>query len=178
MRHLIPFYSQHLDVSPKKWKNRSCGIVALKMVMDFWGMQRTRYRPIGFTDLIKKGVKNNAYIPKIGWRHKGLVRIAKQYGFSANNHDDAALSDGIAFRHLREHLFYGPVIASIHRNLNPKSHGHLVVISKIEKNDVYYSDPDSYTRRAVPRKAPKKKFIRGWKKRIITVRPRRLRKKG
>lgn len=177
MQSLFPLYSQHLDVPVKKWKTRSCGIVALKTVMDFWEMRASQRRVAGFSALINDGEKIGAYIPHVGWRHKGLVQLARKNGFTARNYDDNVLTDRAAFSRLQENLLRGPVIVSIHRNLNLKNHGHLVVVIKTEKGVVFYLDPDSRSRSGIMRKVAVQKFVRGWKRRIITVRLRRLRKK-
>lgn len=165
----VPAYSQHLDVKSRSWKQRSCGIVALKTVMDHYEPRRAVFR--SFARLIKKGVRMHAYIRNVGWSHRGLARIAMSYGFRAKNYDWWGKTATRAFTHLRKHLTRGPVLASIHRDLKPNAHGHLVAVVGFERGVVYYQDPDSHTRRRISRRATLKKFLKGWKRRIVVVRP-------
>lgn len=168
MRFNVPAYSQYLDVKNRAWKRRSCGIVALKMVLDFFEPKRTGTRTL--SRLIRARTRAHAYIPNVGWSHAGLARIAMRYGLKGKNYDWFRESSRSAFKKMIRFLKRGPVIASIYRNLNPNMHGHLVVITGFQKNIVYYHDPDSKARNAIPRKVPLKKFLRGWKRRIIVVR--------
>ena len=167
MHFHVPAYSQYLDVKNRAWKRRSCGIVALKMVMDVLSPKRAKTRTL--PRLIKKGVRMGAYIRNVGWSHHGLARIATSFGFRSKNHDWFKESPREAFRKLRRHLARGPVIASIHRNLEPGFSGHLVVVTGFERGIVLYNDPDSRTRHDIPRRAPLKKFLKGWKRRAVTV---------
>lgn len=169
MRFNIPAYSQHWDVKSRAWKRRACGIVALKMVMDHYEPQRAASR--SFTRLIKKGTRMRAYIRNVGWSHRGLARIAVSYGFQGRNYDWWSETAARAFIHLRKHLRSGPVLASIYKNLKPNAHGHLVVLTGFQRSTVYYHDPDSYTRRRIPRETSLKTFLKGWKRRIVVVRP-------
>lgn len=168
MRFNVPAYSQYLDVKNRAWKRRSCGIVALKMVLDFLESKRATART--FPRLIKKGARMHAYIRNVGWSHAGLARIAMRYGLESKNYDWFRESSRSAFKKMIRFLKQGPVIASIYRNLNPNTHGHLVVVTGFQKNIVYYHDPDSKARNAIPRKVSLKKFLKGWKRRIIVVR--------
>lgn len=171
----VPAYSQYVDVKNRAWKRRSCGIVALKMVLDFLAPKRAT--TLTLPRLIRARTRAHAYIRNVGWSHAGLARIAMRYGFRSKKHDWSSKAPKSAFRSALRALRRGPVIASVYRNLKPGSSGHLVVITGFENNIVFYSDPDSKTRHAIPRKVPLAKFLKGWKRRIITVQPRLRRKK-
>lgn len=165
----VPAYSQFLDVIDASWKNRACGIVTLKMVIDFW-RKLTKKGYLSVDQLIKKH-NRSAYINGVGWSHKGLVQVAKRYGLAGENFDWAHYSTKDSLALLETKLDVAPVIASIHRNLNPLLSGHLVVITKIKKGRVFYNDPDAKTRRNIKRNAQLEKFLRGWKKRVIVLYP-------
>lgn len=174
MTRSIPFYSQHLDIKDKKWRHRSCGIVALKTALDFWGGETSPT----FPELLKNGRRMKAYIRGVGWNHAGIARLARKYGFGGKNFDWFPKKPKWAFEKTRTFLKTGPVIASIHKNLDPAQSGHLVVITRITANRVYYLDPDAYAHDKIRRIASKKRFLAGWKRRIIIIRPRELHRKS
>lgn len=168
-RYKLPAYSQFLDIKDKGWEKRACGIVSLKMVLDFWSKKAgIKYPPVD--ELIKK-YHRGAYINKIGWSHKGLARIARRYGLKGENCDWAHYSTKDALALLETKLAIAPVIASIHKNLNPALPGHLVVITEIKKDKIFYNDPDSKTRNKIKRSASLKQFLKGWKRRVIVIKP-------
>ncbi|MEK7465178.1 MAG: cysteine peptidase family C39 domain-containing protein [Patescibacteria group bacterium] len=173
MTYSIPAYSQHLDIKDKKWRRRSCGVVAFKMVLDFWEKQTSPT----FPELLKNGQKMKAYIRGVGWSHAGIAKLAKKYGFAGKNFDWFLKKSEWAFKKTRIFLKTGPVIVSIHKDLNPKKSGHLVVVTRITASRVYYLDPDAYARDNIRRVASKKRFLAGWKRRMIIVRPRGLHRK-
>src|SRR3989344_4206093 len=160
----VPAYSQLIDTKNALWKERSCGIVALKMVFDYWGTKNsTKYSSIAA--LIAEGAERGAYLESVGWRHQGLAELAREHGFKSKNYDWFALSPEKAFARLRRNLT-SPVIASIHLNLHPKKEGHLVVITGIKTKRVYYNDPHSKKRSEILRDTSIEKFLKGWKRRI------------
>ncbi|MDP3975063.1 MAG: C39 family peptidase [Candidatus Jorgensenbacteria bacterium] len=169
MRFNVPAYSQYLDVKSRAWKRRSCGIVALKMALDHYAPNRRAAHSL--SHLIAKRSRADAYIRNVGWSHRGLVRIAQRHGFRAKNYDWWGEKTTHAFSKLRQYLAKGPLLASIYRNLKTNAHGHLVVVTGFQNGTVFYYDPDSKTRRGIPRRASQAKFLRGWKRRIIVVRP-------
>jgi len=172
----IPRYSQFLDVQQKNWRRRSCGVVALKMLIDYWANGNLTTRPT-ISELIKNGRRVSAFDSTTGWKHGGLVRLARRYTFQAKNFDWADESSVRAFKKLKVLVQKFPVIASVYRNLKPKSTGHLVVITKTTPSHVEYHDPDSRSRSQIKRRASKKTFLAGWKHRIIVIQPR-LRNSG
>lgn len=168
--HQVPLYSQLLDVKDTNWKKRSCGIIALKMVMDFWSKETHKEYPAA-DELIKK-YHRKAYISNVGWSHNGLVQIAKSLGLKGENLDLARHREKDAIDLLEARLQDGPVIASIHKNLNPRLPGHLVTVTKIANKEIFYNDPISKTRSEIKKIASVEKFSNGWKKRIIIMRPK------
>ncbi len=170
MRWEVPLYSQRLDIKSRTWQHRACGIVALKMVIDHFKPRHATHRT--FSRLITQGQRSGAYIRNVGWSHRGLAYLSQRYGFSGRNYDWWKKTPHFAFKKLVTHLKKGPVLASIYQNLRPNSHGHLVAVTGFEKNIVFYNDPDSHTRRGITRRASVAKFLRGWKRRVVVVRPR------
>lgn len=175
MHFSVPAYSQYLDVRNCAWKRRSYGIVALKMVMDYYEPRRAAARSL--PHLIRARTRAHALVRNKGWSHAGLARIAKQYGFHGENYDWCKQSPREAFRKFKKHLARGPMLASIYRGLKPNAHGHLVVITGFKEGVVYYHDPDSRTRHDIARRATLAKFLKGWKRRIVVICPRLQRKK-
>lgn len=169
----VPYYSQWLDVKDPDWRRRSCGIAALKMAM-----LALRSFSVGWEmsldDLIKKGLAlPNAYDPRFGWVHDGLVALAKECGFESSfrrEWSEAKKEEALelALELIREGI---PVIASV----KSISGGHLILLIGFEKErgslkGFYYHDPD-----AKDRDSGKNKFIfvddflEIWKGRIIIV---------
>ena len=175
MHFNVPAYSQYLDVKNRAWKRRSCGIVALKMVMDHYEPRRAAVRSL--PRLTKRGVQMHAYVKNVGWSHRGLAQVAAHYGFRGRNYDWRNETAARAFARLHKHLKSGPVLASIYKNLKSNAHGHLVVVTGFRNGAVHYHDPASHTRRSIARRASLARFLKGWKRRIIVVRPRLRRKK-
>lgn len=173
----VPRYSQFLDVKSNVWRRRSCGIVAMKMVLDYW---RGTARTPSLATLIREGAASHAYLRNAGWRHAGLSALARRHGLAGRRLDWRKLTAVQAFEKLRREAKRAPTITSIHRNLDPKRGGHLVVVTGIEKGTVFYHDPDSKSRRGVARRARTAKFLKGWRRRAIAVQPRKLpkRRKG
>ena len=169
MKFAVPTYSQFFDVKDPLWRPNSCGIVALKMLMDFCGVS-----PVPTTEaLIQEGVSLGAYDPKTGWIHAGLVKLAQKHGLQAQNLDWAAESQDVAASLLARYLQKGPVIASVFPKLRPGAPGgHLVVVTGLEKGMITINDPEKKTRSAIEQALPLEKFLAGWKRRIIVIEPR------
>lgn len=161
----VPAYSQFLDVKDNKWKDASCGIVSLKMVLDFWG--KNKNSEIG--KLIKLGLNNKAFIPDVGWKHKELALLVRKFGLRGRNYDWFRDNPKIAFKKLLPKLKKYPVIVSIHRNLELGKSGHLVVLTGAGNKQVFYNDPDSKTRKGIKKESSLNKFLKGWKRRIIVI---------
>ncbi len=160
----IPLYSQFLDVSLKDWRDRSCGIVALKMLMEFLGAET----PNADT-LIKEGIEAGAYIPNVGWKHQGLVDLAVQHGLRGERFDWSGRTPGEALRNLKKLLASGPVLCSIHRDFDPERGGHLIVVTGMENRSVSYADPAAERRDEISASVPVQMFMDGWKCRGIVI---------
>ena len=126
----VPYYSQKIDVKDPEWKNRACGIVCLKMVLDFYG--KDTLTP---DELIKVGVEIGSYGPS-GWIHDGLIDVAEKFGLQMRRKefrsDDIKiqkklLSDGI--NEISMSLEDGrPVLVSVVKNFKEVDKFHIVVL--------------------------------------------------
>lgn len=168
--HRIPRYSQHLDIREPEWQPKSCGVVAVGMVLAYWGNRSKPQR------LLREALFLGAYVPGIGWAHRGLAELAEQQGFYGKNFDWFSEPPVRAFEKLIRHVNRYPVIASIHKQFKVENGGHLIVVTGIHDGFVFYHEPDSTGREEIERSTPIETFIYGWKRRIIVVKPRKLRK--
>jgi len=163
----IPRYSQFLDVTKKGWKIRACGVASLAMIID-------HYKKGGKTSidtLIDHGVSIGAHNKELGWIHSGIVNIAKYKGFKGERYDWKDIDASVSFSRMNTYLENGPIIASIHKNFNPKLSGHLVVVTAKNNTHITIHDPIAKRREQIKKKIPIDIFIAGWKKRIIVIRP-------
>jgi len=146
----VPYYSQKVDVTDSEWKNRACGIVCLKMVLDFYDR-----RTPSLDELIKLGVASGAH-GKSGWIHKGLIDIASRFSFviesrefKSDNKTEALSKDGI--KQIVKSLKEGaPVFASVVKQFKYSDKFHMVVLVGFEGDEenpegFYYHDPDADT---------------------------------
>ena len=171
----VPYYSQWLDVKGPDWQRRACGIVALKMTMEF-SDKDTNIPDID--ELIKQGLAlANAYDPKFGWVHDGLVALAKSFGFGSSFRKEwqidgspISFSAGIAsiVSILEENI---PVLASVKSGTG----GHLILLIGFKKEGdalkgFYYHDPDAKkASEGMDKFISAKDFLEFWKGRIVVV---------
>ncbi len=187
----VPYYSQKKDIVLPTWRDRACGITALKMVLEFCARKKHATAIPQIDTLIKEGEKIGAYTPPFGWSHEGLVRIAHNHGFPAhkeewrsqvfdtftsemkkNSHEYALAEMGVQkiFSFVKEG---NPTIVSIARP--PRADSHMVVLTGVEEdkktlNGFYYHDPE-----AVDKEKGKHIFVdidtfkREWRKMAIFI---------
>lgn len=170
----VPLISQHsikLKNDDGHWYNRACGIVSLVMVMKYYeSLLKTKSL---IEELIEKGEKD-FYIKGVGWKHDGIIELAKAYGFAGKKFDVSNLSDKDAIKKLYLIMNIGPVIASIYKDLKQNNGGHLVVASEFNKNIISFNDPNIVEKKNIPKKASLDEFNQGWKKRFIIILPEEL----
>jgi hypothetical protein len=117
-------------------------------------------------------VKAGAYDTNAGWTYKGLIGLAGAYGLGGNSYDLSGASKDAALAKFKAALADGPVIASVHYTFDPKNPiPHLVVITAIDGDTVYYNDPAAT---AGGKSITLSKFVASWKQRFIVIRPLRL----
>ncbi len=144
----VPYYSQFLDIDDKYWMPRACGIVALKMVLDFYlpaGKAGKKDIP-SITDLINLCEKAGGY-GKSGWFHDSLIALVKNFGFEAYRKEkmDANIGTEEIVSHLKEG---GPVLISAVKYILGQTKFHMVVATGFEEKDgvlagIYYHDPEA-----------------------------------
>lgn len=159
----VPALSQYLDLDDATWQGRACGVISLAMLLEYHGKN---------TDsnvLLKDAFASNCYLKDIGWKHKELALLAKQFSLHAENFDWAALEDTAAFKQLLQALQKGPLLASIHHSFDPQKGGHLIVVTGLKDDTVFYNDPDAKERSEIKKSIPVDVFRHGWKKRIIEI---------
>jgi predicted double-glycine peptidase len=160
----IPFYSQFNDISAPEWKKIGCGVTSLAMIIEY-------YKPHEITvdGLLQEGIASGAYLNSAGWIHQGMVDLAKDHGLDGRGRDLSSLSKDAAFEELKKSLDKSPVIASVYYTFTP-GHPipHLVVVSGVEGDVVYYNDPAEETGGGT---ISVEKFKAAWKKRYIEIYP-------
>jgi len=160
----VPFYSQFQDIPAVEWQHEGCGIAALAMEVEFF-----KPKSVSITTLLLQALDSGAYTTDVGWKHKELAGLAGLYGLTGKNYDLANADNETAFGRFKELLVGGPMIVSIHNKFNPKATlGHLVVVTGIDNGTILYHDP-AYGNKT-ERKITENDFLKGWKRRFITVR--------
>ncbi len=172
MSRAIPRYSQFLHIRDPRWRPRACGIVATKMLVDF--LTPHGAGKISLDAFLEEGWARGAYLENIGWSHKGLAALARAHELYGKNYDWFPLTPEAALAKLRK-TANTPFLASVHKHLDPNNGGHLVVVTRLTDTTVTYLDPVSRTQSGIARTASLKKFLHGWKRRIIVIR-RKLQK--
>jgi hypothetical protein len=170
----VPYYSQRLDVEEEYWQERSCGILCLKMAMDFLGRGRDNYQEKSIKELVKMGVERGGFGPS-GWVHDVLVLIARDFWLCAfrkeyKNNPEKGIKEILDFLEKGR-----PILASAIKDFREKDRFHIVLLTGLEtdKGDLkgfYYHEPDSYDR-----EKGKHKFVaidafkENWRKMAIFV---------
>ena len=164
MPYPVPLYSQINDISSIAWQQKGCGVADVAMIVEFYKPNTTTVQKV-----LEEGIKGGAYVKNVGWSHAGLAALAVKHGLVGKTVDLSVLTREAAFSQFKNTLKEGPIIASIHRGFDPKSpFGHLIVATGFDENFVYYNDPG---KREGNRKATISDFMKGWKKRLIVIRP-------
>ena len=160
----VPLYSQIADISSVEWRQKGCGVADVAMIIEFYKPNTTSVQKV-----LEEAIAAGAYVKNVGWSHKGLADLAVKHGMVGRTYDFSKSDKETALSQFKDILKEGPVIASIHRGFDPKSpYGHLIVVTGLDDNLVHYNDPG---KRDGLRKVPITDFTRGWKKRLIVLRP-------
>jgi len=160
----IPHLMQYYDIENDFWKGRSCGIVSLAMVLDFYGIE------VDLSELIDLGLKNNGYIKDVGWKHQVIVDLAKKFGLESRRREGEKIKNLVEALDKNE-----PVIISINKHFDTKNGGHLAVLNGyfIDKDGelmgFYVNDPVGASYKHKDQFIELEKFIQGWKKRAIYI---------
>jgi len=171
MKLAVPRYSQHAENVPLDWRKRSCGIVALKMALDYFGIGEN----VSVAEMIHDGVKLGGYIDGVGWRHDTLVRLAEGIGARVwreefKNNINAGVVE------LKNKLKNGVVpIVSVATNHADASTYHLVTLIGYEDSDskdvgdgnFYYNDPAN--KKGEESRVSTSDFARSWRGLVVFV---------
>ena len=157
----VPFYSQYdLDIE-KSWQNKACGLASVMMLIHYY-----KGEPVDSKNLFETAIKNNAYLPNIGFKHRELAELASNYNLKGENFDWFKLDIEEAFNKLLSLLETQPVIASIYSHFDPENkNGHLIVLTGFDKENIFYNDPQAGPDKSISIED----FLKGWKKRIIVI---------
>ncbi len=173
----VPYYRQNdpNGVLSKFWQERSCGVLALKMVIDYWRL-KDELAPVDLQELFDRAIANDGVDANGNWLHSALVKTASDYdllswrrmwrlssdqrrGAAASGVAGAALlrneiqQQREALPTLVEALVQGsPVIISVAKNFDEVAKPHLVVLTGVRRRTklgafegVFYNDPYSPT---------------------------------
>ncbi len=161
----VPHYAQHVDVNENFWKDRSCGMVSLGMILDFYGKE------IPIDQLVTEGKALGGYIKDVGWKHDTIIELAKKYGFESYRKEDENIEKALESIANDE-----PVIVSVYKNFDTNNGGHLAVLTGFYYNEegdeligVYINDPIGFPYKFKNQFVRIDTFMRGWKKRAIYV---------
>jgi hypothetical protein len=177
MRYDVPFISQFTDITNSDWQWRSCGIAALKMVLDYWHACDSFNRTVDVDELHRIGIQESAYRPGIGWTHAGLAAAACRLGYTAYNRDWAEQGptpkdEATAWHLTLEELTAGPVLVSVYSGFErSRGGGHIAVLTGHEDEVVFLNDPEQQCTREGVRVLALRSFLKAFKYRIIVVRP-------
>jgi len=160
----VPFYSQFRNIQAAGWQKLGCGVASLAMIIDFYSP-----RAVSVNALLQEGIAEGAYSKGAGWKHEGLVLLAREYGLKGEDYDLSHLEIAAAFAQFEKFLKEGPVMASVYYKFDPKSPiPHLVVINGIEGGRIYYNDPAGI---AGGQEISIADFMKGWKRKFIVIQP-------
>lgn len=174
----VPFYNQ-LDEKnglDPYWAERSCALLTLKMVMDYW-LLKAGGSLVNLNQIFDETKADNGLDDKVNWRHAAIVRTARKHGFLAWRRGwmlshpgrEAFRAEGadsptlmrIDLQHRREalptlveELENGfPVIVSVGKNFDEVEKPHMVVLTGLRRRDeggayqgFFYNDPFSPTK--------------------------------
>ncbi len=159
----VPHWIQYYDIKDDKWQDRSCGIVSLAMLMEYYGIE------VDVESLIELGLKKDGYLKGIGWKHQVICDLAKHFGLQSYRSENETIEKLMESLEKDE-----PVIISIHKDFDQTKGGHLIVlngyyVSNEELLGFYLNDPIGASYKHKNQFIELEKFEQGWKKRAIYV---------
>jgi ABC-type bacteriocin/lantibiotic exporter with double-glycine peptidase domain len=163
----VPHYGQFLDIEDDYWKERTCGIVSLAMVLDYYDIA------FDIKNLFGEALKIDNYDDKIGWKHQTIVDLAEKYGLLAERTEEQTIEKLLEALDNEE-----PVIISVYKNFNPSNGGHLIVLNGYFSADgnlegFYVNDPIGNPYKNKDQFIKIDKFLVGWKKRAIYLKQKK-----
>lgn len=155
---VVVFRSQYAPDVPSEWQSRSCAIVCVRMAFDSLGVQAP-----AVPELIAEGLVINAYDERNGWKHDGLVALAHNHGVPAYREEFKSIAVDVATKtvseglHAKDMEVYGLkkiaseitrgaiVCVSVTAGFGTNTDSHMIVISEVLANGIYYNDPAGKT---------------------------------
>lgn len=140
----VTYYSQYDQEIPEEWKKRSCGIVALRMALSL----RKEASVQSSWGLVQEGLSGGAYKDGVGWKHDGLVQLAKKHGAHAFRREFRSwfLKTFYFFaeQHLRMSLQRG-IVPIVSLTVPDKNDTHLVPLIGYDNTGFIYHEPAAHT---------------------------------
>lgn len=169
----LRFTSQYSPELPKDWQWRACGIAAVKNIIDMWQAKDVGLPSPTLKEIFEKARAIGTYVDGVGWSHAGLVNTAKTYGYSSFNVDASSKPIEEIWKEIKKEVATHPVIASVKSKFDPTSKdGHLVIITKISKEQVHIVDPEEKGEENAIKQIDEKVFQSAFKKRYIVITPK------
>jgi hypothetical protein len=143
----VPYISQYSNSFDEDWKNRSCGIASIAMLLGFYNLDDSS--PM---NLVHEGIAIGGYCNN-GWFHESLVRILRNHGVNAyaqefrsvsvdyeqktfsKNPFEQKMIDGGLSKIIKEIDGGHPVLISVKPGFNGNKENHLVLIIGYDFSD-------------------------------------------
>jgi len=189
MKLKLNFFSQYSQDITKEWQSKSCAIVCVKMMLDFFGKKvdvesLIKEGLVISNNLSKKGKPQNGYTKEFGWGHDSLLMLLRNRGVVAYEQEFKSFTDGFLENDSLAEFGVNkiadsikkefPVIISIAKNAsNRRLSGHMVIVYGYEEkkgilSGFYINDPEQKTELKGKNIFIKKEdFIKNWKKLAI-----------
>lgn len=172
----LPFISQY-SALPSEWGSRGCGLVALKIALDYFHELDNNNQTMPLPQLLETALSSGAYREGIGWSHSGLVHLALGLGYHSWNRDLPKEQAGVtleqAMNVLKEDVLHGPVLVSVWKSFDPSQKGgHIVVVYKILDGLVSFVDPEKDNEVEGRIEMSAERFAQGFKMRSICLLPK------
>lgn len=168
----LPLINQLTDTKNNDWKDQSCGICSLQMLISF---KQPKIADIPVMELLERCLVLSGYVKDVGWKHVSLVELAKEYDVSAEYQKlfygrDKTKEEGLKF--INKKIKSGqPIMASIYYGFNPAKGGHLVIVNGYRregKNIIGYHIQDPYPgKRGNNYFVSRDEFLAGWRGGLI-----------
>lgn len=168
----LPLVDQINDTGDDSWKERTCGICAVKMLMSFVN-PLLESKPV--MSLVKEGIGLDGYLENIGWKHGALVNLAREYDVETDFQKIFPKTKEEKEKNLKfidKQIKLGqPVIASVFYGFNPQKGGHLIIVHGYKKSGskiegYFIQDPD-HRPRGNNYFVTKDEFLKGWRGGLI-----------
>lgn len=162
----IPYYSQHTNVKGDYWQKRSCAIVCLKMIFDFYKNQNEKCDSPSIENLIREGIRIKGLDKNKDWMHNKIVMLLRNHGInsyqqefksmnidvdnekeSLSDYSERILNDGLA-KIIKSIENKKPILVSANKHFEIEKRFHMVILSGYKKDEkgelkgFYYIDPD------------------------------------